>query len=124
MEPFTLWLERFSDAWRLGDPDAVDDLFAPGATYQDSPFSAPLDGVDAIRAYWREGGRHSRRDVEFAAEALAARGDTGVAHWRAEFTSEPLGHRVELDGILVATIDAAGRCTSFREWWHRLEGRG
>jgi catechol 2,3-dioxygenase-like lactoylglutathione lyase family enzyme len=29
--------------------------------------------------------------------------------------------RVELDGILSADFDALGRCTAFREWWHRRE---
>ena len=121
MDQFKLWLERLADAWRAGDPDAVADLFAPGAQYHDGPFSAPLEGVEAIRDYWAQGVRHSRRDVEFEFEALAAREDAGIAHWRAEFTSEPAEHRVQLDGILVASIDADGRCTEFREWWHRLE---
>ncbi len=121
MDGFALWLERFSDAWRRGDPDAVAELFAVGAMYQDAPFSDPLYGIDAIRDYWVQGVRHSRRDAEFAAETLAVGRVAGIAHWRAEFTSEPAEHRVRLDGILAATLDDEGRCTEFREWWHRLE---
>lgn len=124
MDRFTLWLEGFADAWRAGDPDAVAELFAPGATYRDAPFAEPLEGLEAIRAYWAEGVRHSRRDVEFRAEALAATADGGIAHWRAAFTSEPAGHRVDLDGILVVSLDGQGRCTTLREWWHRLEDHG
>jgi len=123
VERFKLWLNRYADAWRVGDPDAIVELFAPEALYQDSPFSEPLRGREAIRAYWAQGARHSKRDVEYAAEALAADADTGLglAHWHAEFTSAPVEHRVELDGILMAAIGEDGRCTSFREWWHRLE---
>lgn len=124
MDRFQLWLAKFSDAWRTGDPDAVADLFAADASYQDGPFSDPLEGVAAIRDYWAQGARHSRRDVEFRAAALAVHEDVGVAHWRAEFTSEPAEHRVQLDGILVATLDRSGLCTGFREWWHRIEDHG
>ena len=121
MERFELWLHRFADAWRVGDPDAVSDLFAPDARYQDEPFSQPLEGVDAIRGYWEQGIRHSRRDVEFEAQALGVGDRGGLAHWRGEFTSAPAEHRVQLDGILLANIDDDGRCTDFREWWHRRE---
>ena len=124
MERFKLWLERFADAWRTGDPDAVVDLFAPGARYQEAPFSEPLEGLEAIRGYWSQGVRHSRRDVEFEVEALALGKDAGLAHWHAEFTSEPAEHRVQLDGILMASVGQDGRCTDFREWWHRLESHG
>ncbi len=124
MEGFDLWLQRFADAWRSGDPDAVAGLFAAGALYQDAPFSDPLEGIDAIRDYWAQGVRHSRGDAEFQADVLAVGDGAGIAHWRAEFTSEPAEHRVQLDGILVARLDDAGRCTEFREWWHRLEGHG
>ena len=124
MERFKLWLEGFAAAWRLGDADAVADLFAPGARYQDSPFSDPLVGIEAIRDYWSQGVRHSRGDAEFEVDAVAVGAGAGVAHWRGEFTSEPAEHRVQLDGILVATFDADGRCTDFREWWHRLEDHG
>ena len=78
----------------------------PSALYHDGPFTEPLEGVDAIRDYWAQGVRHSRRDVEFEFEALAVGKRGGIAHWRAEFTSEPAEHRVQLDGILVASIDA------------------
>ena len=65
-----------------------------------------LDGADAARA---------------ALEALAFDDDAGIAHWHAEFTTLPAEHHVALDGILMATLDAEGRCTDLREWWHRVE---
>jgi uncharacterized protein (TIGR02246 family) len=124
VERFTLWLNRYADAWRAGDPDAVVELFTPGALYQDSPFSEPFKGSEAIREYWAQGVRHSKRDVEYEAQALATGDDVGLAHWHAEFTSEPAEHRVRLDGILMAKVDDSGRCRDFREWWHRLEDHG
>jgi uncharacterized protein (TIGR02246 family) len=121
VEVFKLWLNRYADAWRVGDPDAIVELFAPEALYQDTPFSEPLQGREAIHEYWAQGVRHSKHDAEYEAEALATGDGIGLAHWHAEFTSAPQEHRVELDGILMAAIDDDGQCTSFREWWHRLE---
>jgi len=121
VDRFKLWLNRYADAWRAGDPDALVGLFAPDARYQDSPFSEPLEGRAAIGDYWAQGVRHSKRDAEYEAQALAVSDEVGLAHWHAEFTSAPAEHRVELDGILMAAIDEHGQCTSLREWWHRLE---
>ena len=121
MERFTLGLERFGDAWRHRDPEAIGDLFSPSARYQDTPFAEPLDGRDDIRDYWTRAGRHSADDVEFHAEPLAFDDNAGIAHWHAEFTTLPAEHHVALDGILMATLDAQGRCTDLREWWHRVE---
>ena len=123
MERFTLWLNRYADAWRAGDADAIVELFEPDATYQEAPFAEPLEGREAIRDYWAQGVRHTKRDVEYEAQALAMSDDVGLAHWHGSFTTTPPDERrVELDGILMAAIDADGRCSAFREWWHRLEG--
>jgi hypothetical protein len=124
MERFESWLDRYAAAWRLGDSELVAELFAPTARYRDSPFAEPFEGRDAIRDYWAQGARHSRRDVEYETQVLAVGEEAGIAHWRAEFTSEPLEHRVQLDGVLAATLDEKGLCTDFREWWHRREDHG
>lgn len=124
MERFEIWLNRYADAWTHRDPDAVLELFAPGALYHESPFAEPIEGNEAIRDYWARGMRHSGRDVEFEAQALAMSDDSGLAHWRGQFTALPSEDTVQLDGILMATLDAEGRCTEFREWWHRLEDHG
>jgi len=46
-----------------------------------------------------------------------ARHRLGVAHWWASFVRVSSGLQVKLNGILVVTLDAAGRCHTFREWW-------
>ncbi len=124
MERFELWLNRYADAWTHGDPDAVTELFAPGARYHETPFAEPLEGVEAIRAYWAQAVRHSRRDVAFAASPLAFDEGTGIARWHGQFTAVPTEHTVMLDGILIVELDANGRCAEFREWWHRIEDHG
>lgn len=53
-------------------------------------------------------------------DIVAVTGDRGVAHWRVTFHAGD-GATVELDGILVCTFDAEGRCTLHREWFDRRE---
>ena len=120
-EQFSDWLARYRRAWETGDPDAVVQLFTPDATYVETPFSEPMCGRAAIRAYWIEGARDGQRGVKFAAQPVALVDGTGYARWQARFTRVSGGAAVELDGMLAAGLAADGLCREFREWWHRRE---
>lgn len=120
-EAFGDWLRRYGAAWIGRDPQAAVALFSEAAAYHETPFEAPMVGLDAIRRYWTEGAQASQRDVTFAATICGLEGDTGCAHWRATFLRVPGGSFVELDGVLAACFAADGRCCEFREWWHRRE---
>jgi hypothetical protein len=119
-EGFRAWLEAYGRAWEGRDPGAAAGLFAEEATYQETPFDAPLRGRDAIRGYWAEVPR-SQEAIRFGFDVAAVSGESGIALWRASFTRVPSGRRVDLDGVLLATFGADGLCESFREWWHRRE---
>jgi uncharacterized protein (TIGR02246 family) len=116
---FAAWLERYKTAWEAGDTDRAASLFAPDAVYAETPFAAPLQGREAIRAYWRAGAQQAQRDILFRYRIEAVAGAIGICHWRCTFTRVGNGERVELDGIFRCAIDAAGLCTRFDEWWHR-----
>ncbi len=121
---FAAWLDAYGRAWQTGDAKAVMTLFAPAATYYETPFDPPLVGLDAIHDYWRAGAGQGQRDVAFTYDVLAVAGDLGLAHWAATFTRLSSGAAVRLDGALAARFDAGGACVEFREWWHRLETPG
>jgi len=114
------WLDAYGRAWETRNPHAAVALFAEGATYQETPFDAPLRGRDAIFDYWAAVPRLQDR-VQFDHEVLAVIEDVAIAHWRATFVRIPSGTRVGLDAILTVRLDAENRCQVFREWWHRLE---
>ena len=111
LEAFTGWLTAFGDAWEAADSAALGVHFTVGATVAPTPFDALVRGRRAIAdhfaslfAEWPS--------ASFTAQVLGA-GDTyGVAHWRVAS-----GDRA-LDGVLVAALDARGRCESLRQWWH------
>ena len=119
MDPAALdgWLGAYKRAWEERDPGAAAELFAADATYHETPFDEPYRGRDGVFEYW-SGATRMQGDVRFTYEILAATENGGVAHWRASFVRLPANSRVVLDGIFVVELDADGRCTEFREWWH------
>ena len=122
MDPAALdsWLGAYKRAWEDRDPEAAADLFAADATYHETPFDEPSRGRDGVFEYW-SGATRAQRDVRFSYEILATTENGGVAHWRASFARPPAKDRVELDGVFLVELDADGRCTEFREWWHMQE---
>jgi hypothetical protein len=121
MDDFKKWLDAYGAAWEAGDPKAAVNLFGEAAEYYETPFDEPMVGRVAIETYWREGAGEAQREVRFQYEALAMVGNQGLARWQASFVRIPSGSKVKLDGFLSAEFDADGKCSVFREWWHRRE---
>jgi ketosteroid isomerase-like protein len=116
----SLWFDRFGRAWETRDAEQAAALFSEDASYRESPFDAPLSGRAALRAYWSELPT-ARPGITFAYELLAATHDGGIAHWRGSYTRATDGVLVELDGILLVTLDEEVGCRAFREWSLRRE---
>ncbi len=111
------WLEDYEEAWETRDADKVTALFTDDATYQEEPYADPFEGREGIHEYWTTV-TSDQQDVEFTYEILAVSGNTGIAHWRTEFTQKSSGSAVVLDGIFVLTFSAVGLCRNLKEWWH------
>lgn len=123
MNPESLrgWLDSYRSAWETRDPEAVIRLFAEDATYQETPFTQPMRGREAIRHYWSRAVAGSQEQIRFGYEILAVTEFTAIAHWWASFARISTKIQVSLDGIFLLTFDAAGLCTELREWWVRKE---
>ena len=121
MDEFKEWLDAYGAAGQNGDAQAAIDLFSDNVEYYETPFDDPMVGRDAIQRYWNEGAGQSQQEVRFLHEAIAVVANMGLAKWQATFVRIPSGIHVELDGFLTAEFDAVGKCSVFREWWHRRE---
>lgn len=117
---FKSWLDAYGQAWSKRDPEAAAALFAENGTYQVTPFLKPMCGRKAIFEYWTEVAR-TEENVEFGYEILAANGELNIAKWSASFVIVPQSLKTKLDGIFLIALNAEGRCTSLREWWHKLQ---
>jgi hypothetical protein len=114
---FDRWIEAYGLAWETKDPEAAANLFVEDATYQETPFDEPMRGRAEITEYWSSA-TGSQDEIRFSYEILAASAGEGIAHWGANFVRLATGTPVKIDGVLLAKLDADGRCTEFREWWH------
>jgi len=120
-ESLRAWLDSYGTAWEDRDPEAVIRLFAEDATYQETPFSLPMRGREAIRQYWSRAVLAYQEQARFGYEILAVAETTAIAHWWASFVRISSKTPVSLDGIFLLTFDAAGLCRELREWWVRKE---
>lgn len=116
-EELAAWLDGYEEAWETRDADKAAALFTADATYQDNPYADPYQGRQGIREYW-SAVTEDQEDIDFSYEILSVTGDTGIAHWRSEFTQTSSGSGVVLDGIFVLEFEPEGLCQSLEEWWH------
>jgi len=65
----------------------------------------------------------AREDISFHYEILAVTERWGVARWHGSYTPVDRETQLELDGILLLSLDEEGRCRDFREWSNRRERR-
>src|SRR5215467_2831064 len=114
------WLDSYGRAWMQRDPDAASALYASDGTYRVTPFQEPMTGRQAIFDYWSEVAR-TQEQILFDYEILAVNAEYGIARWWASFVRVPPGLPTKLDGIFLISLNAGGRCTSLREWWHKLQ---
>lgn len=108
------WLDALARAWERRDPDAAAALFADHATYSTDPFSPPLRGRAAIRAYWA-GEVAGQRGVRVRFGEPVVAGDRVAAEWWA--TLADADGPVTLTGAVLLRFDPDGRCTELREYW-------
>ncbi len=120
-EEFSVWLERYGEAWKRTDAHAAGQLFTENAVYYEVPFEEPVRGRPAIVEYWD--GVRGHRDVELTYEVLAVTDDLGIARLQDAFTRVASGRRAQYDGIFVVHFDADLKCREFREWWVEIPQR-
>ena len=120
-ESLRAWLEGYRLAWEGRDPEAVSRLFAEDATYQETPFTPPMRGREAIREYWSRVVVAPQEQIRFGYEVLAVAEVSAIAHWWASFVRVSSKARVSLDGVFLLSFDTAGRCRELREWWVRKD---
>ena len=109
-------LADFARAYETFDGDLVVSLFSDDAEYHEDPFSPPIVGHNAIRAYWLDGGE-TQDQVEFTIERHLVSGDTIVAIWHMSYVVRADGERHRASGVLILET-RNGKIERLREWWH------
>ncbi len=121
-EDIQAWLDRYVEAWRSYDAEAIGSLFADDAEYRYHPWGEPLRGRAAIVADWlAPEGDESRRDDPATWRAtyrpLAVDGDLAVATGSTDYLDAAGGVDRTYENLWVMRFDGSGRCRDFTEWF-------
>jgi ketosteroid isomerase-like protein len=121
------WLDRYVDAWKSYDPEAIGSLFAEGATYRYHPYDPDdetVRGREAIVRDWVEpDGNASTRDqpgtYDAHYEPYAIDGDRAVAFGTSSYWTDASRSTLEriYYNVFLMRFDADGRCTEFTEYF-------
>jgi hypothetical protein len=122
------WLDRYVDAWKRYDAEAIGSLFAAEAEYRYHPWDEPVRGRAAIVRSWLEpDGAASSRDApgtyDARYEPYAVDGDRAVARGSSDYFTADGTHERRYHNVFLLRFDGEGRCTSFTELFI-LEPRG
>jgi hypothetical protein len=115
---FQSWLDRYIDAWRSLDAQAVGDLFSENARYRYHPWDDPLLGRAAIVADWLGPDRDAPGSWDAEYRALAVDGHLGIAVGESRYRNEDLS-AVErtYHNVFLCRFDGDGRCEDFVEYF-------
>jgi ketosteroid isomerase-like protein len=116
------WLAAYRHAWSTDDPVEVAELFSEDVRYFTAPYREPLEGIEAVTAYWigeEEGGI----PWSFEYQVLAQEGDLFIVRavtTYPEGTSEAEGPET-FHNLWLVTLDADGRARDFVEYFMLVE---
>ena len=113
------WLDRYVDAWRTYDEEAIGGLFADDAEYRYHPWDEPVRGRSEIVRTWIAD-RDAPGSWDARYEPWAIEGDRAVAIGVSRYLG-PDGESVdrEYHNVFLCRFDEDGLCRSFTELYAR-----
>jgi ketosteroid isomerase-like protein len=105
------WLDRYADAWRTYDRDAIRGLFSADAEYRYHPWDEPLRGADAIADDWLRD-PDAADTYEGRYEPYAVEGDHAVGVGTSRYTGETPR---TFHNVFLLDFEPDGACRSFTE---------
>ncbi len=119
-DQFGAWLDRYVEAWRGRDPEAIGALFSLRCSYSFRGGHTSVAGREAIVAAWLED--EEEGSWEAAYEPLAIEDEVHVATGSTRYFDEAGTVRDEYSNVFVCRFDDAGQCSDFAEWFMRAPG--
>jgi hypothetical protein len=106
------WLNRYVEAWRSYDEDAIRDLFSVDASYAYHPYDAePERGHAAIVEAWlHDRDEPGSWEASYAPDLIE--GDRAIAKGETRYADGKV-----FSNLFELEFDSDGRCTRFVEWY-------
>ena len=121
---FQRWLDRYVEAWRTYDAEAIGQLFADAAVYRYHPYAEGDDvvvGRSAIVANWL-GERDDPGAWSAEYEPFAVEGDRAAAVGVSRYLAADGSLDREYHNVFLCRFDDQGVCTEFTEFFMRTGG--
>jgi ketosteroid isomerase-like protein len=113
-------VDTFGRGWATGDMNLLMTVYAPDAVFIETPFTAPIQGTDAIRGYWNEV-PYNQSEITFTSGEIYAAGPWFSTEFKCVFRRRRTGEWVEARGAIFCETEA-DRITEMRMYWHRWNG--
>lgn len=113
-------LDAFAKGWSKGRVDLMVDLFHEQGILLETPFSKPIQGADAIRA-WASDIPYHQSETSFSTGELFVAGPWFSSEFKLVFRRRKTGEWVDARGALFAETDGE-KVTEMRMYWHRFNG--
>lgn len=113
--------ETLARSWSKARVDTMMEVFAEECTFLETPFSEPIKGASAIRA-WAADIPYSQSEPRFTVGEVFTAGDLWFStEFRLVFRRRKSGQWVDARGAIFAETDGH-RITELRMYWHRWNG--
>lgn len=113
-------IDTFGRGWAKGNVELLMSVFSDDAVFVETPFSDPLRGAEAIRAYWIETPYH-QSEATFTSGEIYAAGPWFSTEFRCVFRRRRTGEWVDARGAIFCE-SAGDKVTEMRMYWHRWNG--
>jgi hypothetical protein len=113
-------LDTFAKGWSKGRVDLLIDVFHPQAIFLETPFSQPMQGLEAIRT-WAADIPYHQSEISFSTGELFVAGPWFSSEFKLVFRRRKTGEWVDARGALFAETDGS-LITELRMYWHRDTG--
>lgn len=113
-------LDTFARGWSKGRVEMMLSVLDPQVIFVETPFSRPLQGIDAFRT-WAADIPYHQSEARFTTGELYLAGPWLSTEFKLTFRRRKSGEMVDARGALFAETDGQ-RITELRMYWHRWVG--
>ncbi len=110
-------IDTFGRGWSKAKVDLMMGVFAPEAVFTEAPFSEPLRGINAVRAYWADVPLH-QSEINFTAGEVFTVGPWFATEFKCTFRRRRTGEWVDARGAIFCETNGT-LITEMRMYWER-----
>lgn len=114
-------IDTLAEGWTRGRLDEMVSVFHEDAIFIETPFTAPIQGRDAIRN-WASDIPYHQSEAKFTTGEAFIVGPWFSTEFKLVFRRRTTGEWVDARGALFAETDGS-LITELRMYWHRWNGR-